>query len=254
MKFSLKISTIVLLVTILFALSCSSRDSESILVFAAASLDDALKTIKVSYESENGTRITFSFGGSQKLARQISLGAKPDVILSAGLAPINFLDDRNLLNDRRYNVLTNDLVLVARPDIGSRIQNLKDLQSSVISKIAVADPDTAPAGVYAVQALNNANLRENLSSKIVAGENVRIALTYVERGNADVGIVYRTDAKLAEDLSILDIIPLEAYDQVLYVAATTKAARNIGEAMNFCEFLLGEEARAIFTDHGFSFP
>ena len=75
MKFSLKISTIVLLVTILFALSCSSRDSESILVFAAASLDDALKTIKVSYESENGTRITFSFGGSQKLARQISLGA-----------------------------------------------------------------------------------------------------------------------------------------------------------------------------------
>ena len=79
-------------------------------------------------------------------------------------------------------------------------------------------------------------------------------LTYVERGNADVGIVYRTDAKLAEDLSILDIIPLEAYDQVLYVAATTKAARNIGEAMNFCEFLLGEEARAIFTDHGFSFP
>ena len=66
--------------------------------------------------------------------------------MSAGLAPINFLDDRNLLNDRRYNVLTNDLVLVARPDIGSRIQNLKDLQSSVISKIAVADPDTAPAG------------------------------------------------------------------------------------------------------------
>ncbi len=254
MKFSRKISAILLLLTIVFTVSCSSRNSDSILVFAAASLDDALQTIKTSYEAEYESRIIFSFGGSQKLARQISLGANPDIILSAGLDPITFLDDRNLLNKQRYNVLTNNLVLVSKADIANRIKNLDDLTSSKISRIAVADPDTSPAGVYALQALNNLDLNDSLKSKVVTGENVRIALTYVERGNADVAIVYRTDAILAEELYVLDIIPLQAYDQVLYVAATTKSSGNLGEALNFCEFLLGEGAQEVFKDYGFSFP
>jgi len=254
MKFSRNLSIIVLLFTILFSVSCSSRDSESILVFAAASLGDALKPIKASYEMEHGAEIIFSFGGSQKLARQISLGANPDVILSAGVAPIEFLEDRSLLIQDRYNVLTNQLVVVAHSDFQDRIQTLEDLKANEVARISVADPDTAPAGIYAMQALNNLELDHDLSSKIVTGENVRIALTYVERGNADVGIVYRTDAILAEDLSVLDIIPLETYDQVLYVAAITKSTLNTGEAVRFCEFLLTEKARAIFADHGFSFP
>ena len=254
MKLSRKLSIIVLFFAILFSVSCSNRDSESILVFAAASLGDALKSIKTSYEMEHGAEIIFSLGGSQKLARQISLGANPDVILSAGLAPIEFLEARSLLVQNRYNVLTNQLVVVAHSDFQDRIQTLEDLKANEIARIAVADPDTAPAGIYAIQALNTLDLDQSLSSKIVTGENVRIALTYVERGNADVGIVYRTDAILAEDLSVLDIIPLETYDQVLYVAAITKSTLNTGEAVRFCEFLLSEKARAIFADHGFSFP
>ena len=254
MKLSRNMSIIVLLFAILFSVSCSSRDSESILVFAAASLGDALKSIKTSYEMEHGAEIIFSFGGSQKLARQISLGANPDVILSAGVAPIEFLEARSLLVQNRYNVLTNQLVVVAHSDFQDRIQTLEDLKANEIARIAVADPDTAPAGIYAIQALNTLDLDQSLSSKIVTGENVRIALTYVERGNANVGIVYRTDAILAEDLSVLDIIPLETYDQVLYVAAITKSTLNTGEAVRFCEFLLSEKARAIFADHGFSFP
>ena len=254
MKFSRNLLIVVLLLFILFSVSCTNRGSDSILVFAAASLGDALKSVKVSYENEHGNEITFSFGGSQKLARQISLGANPDVILSAGVAPIEFLDYKSLLTQHRYNVLTNELVVVVRSDIQDRIQTLEDLQMTDISRIAVADPDTAPAGIYTIQALDNLNLNQDLSSKIVTGENVRIALTYVERGNADVGIVYRTDAMLAEELSVLDIIPLDTYDQVLYVAAITKTASNTEEAMNFCEFLLTDKARAIFADYGFSFP
>ena len=254
MKFSRKLSIVVLLLSILFSLSCSNRDPDSILVFAAASLSDALKSIKITYETEYGNEIIFSFGGSQKLARQISLGANPDVILSAGVEPIEFLESRSLLTQHRYNVLTNELVVVVRSDIQDRIQKPEDLHANDILRIAIADPDTAPAGIYTIQALDNLDLNQDLSSKIVTGENVRIALTYVERGNAEVGIVYRTDAMLAEELSVLDIIPFDTYDQVLYVAAITKSTLNIGEAMKFCEFLLTDKARAIFADHGFSFP
>ena len=150
MKLSRNMSIIVLLFAILFSVSCSSRDSESILVFAAASLGDALKSIKTSYEMEHGAEIIFSFGGSQKLARQISLGANPDVILSAGVAPIEFLEARSLLVQNRYNVLTNQLVIVARSDFQDRIQTLEDLKANEIARIAVADPDTAPAGIYAI--------------------------------------------------------------------------------------------------------
>ncbi|PZC47173.1 MAG: molybdate transport system substrate-binding protein [Chloroflexi bacterium] len=254
MKFSRNLSIIVVLISILFSLSCSNRDSESVLVFAAASLGDSLKEITIAYEAEYETEISFSFGGSQKLARQISLGANPDVILSAGVAPIEFLETRGLLTQQRYNILTNELVVVAPSDIQDRIKKLEDLLAKEISRIAIADPDTAPAGIYSIQALSNLKLNQKLSSKIVTGENVRIALTYVERGNAEVGIVYRTDAMLAESLSVLDIIPLDAYDQVLYVAAINKSARNPGGSVDFCEFLLTDKARTIFSDHGFSFP
>ena len=254
MKFSRNLSIIVLLISILFSVSCSNQDSDSILIFAAASLSDALKKIKIAYETEYETEIRFSFGGSQKLARQISLGANPDVILSAGVTPIEFLASRGLLTQQRYNVLINELVVVVPSDIQDLIKKPADLLANEISRIAIADPDTAPAGIYAIQALDNLKLNQELSSKIVTGENVRIALTYVERGNAEVGIVYRTDAILAESLSVLDIIPLDAYDQVLYVAAINKSARNPGGSVKFCQFLLTDKARTIFSDHGFSFP
>lgn len=254
MKFARNLSILTVIITTLFSITCSNGDTDTILIFAAASLNDALQEIKVAYQSEHETKLTFSFGGSQNLARQISLGAKADVILSAGSSPIEFLDSRQLLDGRKYNVLTNELVVVVQSSIKDQINTLEDLETSNIKRIAIADPETAPAGIYALQALDNMDFNHDLSSKIVKGENVRIALTYVQRGNADAGLVYRTDAALARNLLVLDIIPLNVYDQILYIAAVQKSSHNLDQAIGFCEFLLTEKARTIFDNHGFSFP
>lgn len=208
--------------SLLLLTSCANEPE--IHVFAAASLTDALTEIGTAYEHDTGRRIVFNFAGSQVLARQIESGAPADLFLSA--------DERTMQRVKpieRVRVLSNRLVLV-----GAR--NPHDLLGK---RVALGDPATVPAGVYARQYLTGIGLWDRIARNVIPAENVRAALAAVRTGNADAAIVYRTDAK---GIEIADGPPI-SYPFALL--------RDSAEARRFFDHLRSPAARAVFARHGF---
>ena len=226
------------------------NDSEELMVFVAASMADAAEEIGDRYQRSTGVSVAFNFGASQSLARQASDGAPADVIITAGRYPMDFLSESGNIAAGPVFLLSNELVIVARPDIGE-VDDLEDLLDPRIDIVALADPELAPAGRYAREALQNAGLWETLQPKVVWGGDVRAALAYVETGSADAAIVYRTDALVAEGAAIAGVVPQESYGPIEYPAAVLAAAPLLEEAREFIDFLSGNEARRVFREHGF---
>ena len=219
-------------------------------MFAAASLADALERIGADFEAESGTKVAFSFGGSQTLAQQVAGGAPADLIIAAGENPVQFLVERKLVRSEPINLLTNRLVLAVRQD-AHRPDKLQELTGPAFSSIAIADPDLAPAGTYGRQALVELGLWDQIKDKLVFGPDVRSTLAYVESGNADAALVYETDARASNRVDVLDIVPTDSYSPIVYPAALVHQAPNESKAKLFLEFLEGPEARKIFQNLGF---
>ena len=234
----------------LVACSASPDRPEPILVFAAASLADAIGDIEEAFEAQDGQRLAVSYGGSQMLAQQIASGAPADVFISAGEAPASFLDERELSEPTRAVLLTNSLVVAVRDD-GPEITSIQDLSSPSVANIAVADPDLAPAGRYARGSLTSLGLWAGLERKMVFGPDVRATLAYVESGNADAAIVYATDAKVGRNIRVLDVVPQDSYEPIVYPALIVRASELKPEAMKLLAFLRGSEAGEIFLKYGF---
>ena len=205
------------------------RELIVISVFAAASLSDALTEIASTYEKP----VAFNFAGSRTLARQIEEGAPADLFLSADEATMDELAAKNLIAaDTRTSFLSNTLVIVGDADL---------LRAR---RIALAEPSSVPAGIYAKQYLERIGMWEAVRGKVVPTENVRAALAAVQAGNADSAIVYKTDTpRYAREIA--DGPP------VSYAFAVT--ARNRAEAREFLQYLQSDRARAIFAKHGFTF-
>ena len=231
---------------------CSSRaDDSEILVFAAASLVDALTEIEREFEAQSDTSVAFSFGGSQTLAQQIASGAPADLFIAAGEFPIEFLAERELLEQDTVNLLSNKLVVVIRSD-GVRLDSMEQLViKETVERVAIADPNLAPAGRYARESLTRLGLWDAIQDKLVIGVNVRATLAYVESGNVDAALVYQTDAAIAGDVQVLDIVPPESHSAIVYPAAIIKRSERKANAREFLEFLRGQAARSIFIKHGF---
>lgn len=238
--------------TILTFVACDNE--EYILVFAATSLRDPLTQISERYESESGVNVNLSFGGSQSLAQQIASGAPADVFMSAGIGPVHFLEQRGLASipdSRSLRLLSNELVVVTRDESGG-IDSLKSLTSDAIERIALADPALAPAGAYAEEALRSAGVWDRLQDKILLGKDVRAAMTYVEVGNADAGIVYRTDALSSDSLEVAHSVDPELHSTVIYPAVAVNGSSNKGDASGYIEYLSSEESISVFQRFGFS--
>ncbi len=241
------------------SVACADNSDKpgEVLVFAATSLTDALNETKTAYEAREGPRLALSFGASQLLARQISDGAPADVFISAGQFPVDFLVERALIEPDVIKLLTNKLVLTRRPSVsmsqplGETDGPLDGLLSASIERIAIADPELAPAGRYAREALRTLGLWDRLQSKVIFGADVRATLTYVESGNADVALVYATDAKSAPGVEILDVIPVDSYPPIVYPVARTVISTARPEVADFLDFLQGREVRAILRKYGF---
>ncbi len=233
-------------------LGCSSPPGgrSGPLVFAAASLNDALTEIGRSHEAETGVEIAFSFGGSQALAQQIASGAPADLFVTAGEFPIEFLTEKNLVESDPVHLLSNRLVVVVRSG-GMEISSVDQLGTDAFERVAVADPDLAPAGRYARQALTNLGIWDNIKSRLIIGSDVRATLVYVETGNADAALVYATDASVAGNVIVLDIVPIDSYPSVVYPAALVRDSTEKNKARAFLEYLTDESATAIFIKHGF---
>ena len=247
---------VLVLAILLVAPSCTGNEREEILVFAAASLTDVMEQLGQQFTDRGGVRVNFNLGGSTVLSQQIIRGAPADAFVSAGAEPMDILVIRNLLMpDTHVDVLTNELVLVSRLDGGRnvRVASLEDLNNEDV-RVAIADPDLAPAGRYAREALMNLGLWRKLQPRLVPAPDVRAALGYVVTGNVDAGIVYRTDAPVVGGLQIVASIPNESHSPIVYPAAVLVRTRHVNAARRFLAFLTGEEAKETFRQHGFMPP
>ena len=227
-----------------------SRGRSELLVFAAASLTDALTEIGRAFEAQSEIGIAFSYGGSQELAQQISSGAPADLFIPAGQFPMEFLADKGMIEREAMNLLSNKLVVVTRTN-GIQIENLEQLNTDIVERIAIADPDLAPAGGYARESLTRLGLWDELQGKLVIGADVRVTLAYLESGNVDIALVYKTDARVASNVNVLDLVPSDSYTSVAYPAVVVRRSEKKAEADEFLEFLRSEAAAEIFLRHGF---
>ena len=224
---------------------------EDLLVFAAASLQDALEAVEAEVDGEVG--IAVSYGGSHMLARQLLAGAPADVFISAGAQPARLLVENGLADGETIEVVTNRLVVVTVQG-GVVISTVDDLGDSAVGRLAIADPDMAPAGVYAREALVRLGLWERIGDKLILGSDVRATLAYVQTGNVDAAIVYESDAANARDVVIHDVIPDNSYTPVVYPAVVVSGSDKTIRAMEFVDMLRSDAAGAIFERYGFARP
>ena len=237
-------------VALLLSLACGFEDrSDTLLVFAATSLTDAMRDIVDEFESEGSANVLVSFGGSQALARQIASGAPADLYISAGAGPLEFLEAKGVPFSDAVDLLTNRLVVVSRRGI-ARPESLESLAGSGFGRVALANPNLAPAGMYAREALLGLGLWDAVEPKLIYGSDVRATLTYVESGNADAALVYATDA-WSTDLAISEVVPAGAYPPIVYPAVIVGDSSNKPLARRFLDFLQSQGASEIFTRHGF---
>jgi len=230
----------------------ASANADELLISAAASLTDAMKEIGAQYEKETGGKLMFNFGASSLLARQIEEGVPADVFVSADETQMDRLEKAGRIEGgTRSDLLTNALVIVARKDSALQINSVLDLASSSVSRIALADPHSVPAGIYAQQLLANAGVWERVRGKIIPTENVRAALAVVEAGNADLGIVYTTDAAASGATRVLLHAPAELSPKITYPAALMANSAHSDAAKRFLTFLKSSEAVQVFQSAGF---
>lgn len=223
-----------------------------ITVFAAASLTDSLKEIATSYEKAAGEKVRFNFAASNTLAQQIKAGAPADIFFSADAAKMDALAAAGLIaKATRRNLLGNSLVIVT-PARGPAIASAMDLAGPAIKHLSIGDPREVPAGIYAKAWLEKAGLWAALQPKIVPAESVRTALAVVESGNAEAGIVYKTDAAISKKVKVVMEIPAADTPGVIYPAAVVADSRNTAAARKFLAHLAGKEAAETFTKFGFS--
>jgi len=225
--------------------------ADEVLVFAAASLTDALGEAAESFQAATGHEVVISFAGSSTLARQIESGAPAAVFLSANVAWMDHLQGLGLIRpESRRDLLGNDLVVVTPADSRATLANLADLPALIgDGRLAIADPDHVPAGLYARESLETLGIWPEIEDRTARGTDVRATLALVERGEVPAGIVYRTDATIA-DVRVVLALPPDSHAPIIYPAALTISAGPAAAA--FLDFLAGPDARSIFLDHGFS--
>jgi molybdate transport system substrate-binding protein len=229
--------------------------AEDLRVLAAASLTDALKAIAPAFEKKHGVRLLFSFAGSNVLARQIREGAPADVFVSADDAQMNALEKAGLVRaGTRREILSNTLAIVVRHDSPLRIAGPKELADPAVERLALADPQAVPAGIYAKEYLVKLGLWKSLEPRVIPTENVRAALAVVESGNVDAGIVYRTDATISRAVRIAYEVPPKEGPAISYPAAVLENAASPEKARAFVAHLQSEPARSVFRKLGFLVP
>jgi molybdate transport system substrate-binding protein len=227
-------------------------EAGEITVFAAASLTDALKQVATAYQKHSADKILFNFAASSTLARQIEEGAPADIFFSADEARMDALEKKGLiLKGTRKSRLSNSLVIVVAAEGGALVDNPQDLGTERVKRLALADPKAVPAGIYAREYLRKQNLWRSVEPKVIPTENVRAALAAVEAGNAEAGIVYKTDAAISKRVKVACEIPAKDSPDISYPMAVVSGTRQPESARKFHQFLASEEAGKIFKLFGF---
>ncbi len=249
-----KLLPLVAAILAIISITGCAAPAATVNVSAAASLTDAIKEINTLYVAANpNVTMVPNFGGSGTLQKQIENGAPVDVFISAAAAQMDALQKQKLIiDDTRRDLLINKVVLIVPADSSLGIGGFKDLVSDKVKKIAVGDPKSVPAGMYAQQIFDKFGIYDSLKSRLVLGADVRQVLTYVESGNVDAGIVFITDAKISGKVKIAANAPDDINARVVYPAAVIKACKNADAARAYESFLFGSQAKAVFEKFGFT--
>jgi len=234
--------------------SSKAKSSVELTISAAASLKDVMEEIKEVYEKENSNiTLTFNFGSSGSLQKQIEQGAEVDVFISAATKQMDELEDKGLIiEDTRRNFLENKTVLIVPLD-SSGINDFNDLLQDKVKKIGIGEPKSVPAGQYSEQVLTNLDIIDSLKSKFVYAKDVKEVLLWVETGNVDAGMVYETDAKVSDKVKVVARAPEGSHKPVYYPAAVIMESKNQRAAKDFVNFLYSSKAKPIFEKYGFIF-
>jgi molybdate transport system substrate-binding protein len=236
------------------ALAAPAR-AETLTVFAAASLKEALDEVVRAFEAASGHRVRISYGASSALARQIDGGAPAQIFISADEELMDFVESHSGLKRRRISLLTNSLVLIAP---AAKVPRLRVEPGFALGaalgngRLAVADTQAVPAGKYARAALESLRVWTQVQDRLAPAEDVRAALALVARAEAPLGIVYRTDAQHEPRVAIVDTFPASSHPAIVYPVGVLRGAT--APADDFAVFLTSQDARAIWRRHGFSFP
>lgn len=225
--------------------------AQSVLCLNAASTKDALSEIAKAFEKTTGVVVKFSPEDSSKLANQIVQGAPADVFLSANEKWADFVKEKGLAAETKP-LLGNSLVLVVPKGNAAKIKTPADLKIPAVKRIAIAGP-TVPAGIYAKASLTSLSLWDELEKgkKFAQGENVRSTLTFVERGEAEAGIVYATDAKVSEKVEVAATFEPSTHPKIVYPLVLLKRGAGNESAKKWFDFLQSKEAADVFKKHGF---
>ncbi|MFB2550229.1 molybdate ABC transporter substrate-binding protein [Ensifer soli] len=228
--------------------------AEPVTVFAAASLKNALDDINATWKTESGKEAVSSYAASSALAKQIESGAPADVFISADLAWMDYVAERKLIrDDSRADLLGNSIVLVGAPDakpveIGAAL-DLAGLLNG--GRLAMGAVDSVPAGKYGKAALEKLGLWASVEKQVAGAENVRAALLLVSRGEAPLGIVYKTDAATDKEVAILGTFPDDSHPPIVYPVAVTAEAKS-PDAAAYVAYLRTPAAAAVFERYGFT--
>jgi len=229
--------------------------TNDVVVFAAASLKEALDAVSASWQRETGKHATISYAASSTLAKQIAEGAPADLFISADLDWMDYLDQRKLIAPAsRHNLLGNRLVLIAPSDskISTTIGPGFPLAALLGGgHLAMADPAGVPAGRYGKAALEKLGVWPQVAGSVAAAENVRAALLLVARGETPLGIVYQTDAAAEPRVRVVGAFPPDSYPPIVYPVAVTLSSTNPAAA-SLAAYLRGPAARAEFEKYGFT--
>ena len=224
-------------------------------VFAAASLKEAMDEQAKRFEADTGNKVIVSYGGSNALARQIQAGAPADVFISADLDWVDYVERRALLvSGSRVNLLRNELVLIAPASSNAALRIAPGFALATAlrnEKLAMANPDSVPAGKYGKSALESLGVWKSVEKQVVRTDNVRAALVLVARREAAFGIVYKTDALAERGVRIVDTFPEATHAPIVYPAAVVAPGRSPA-AKALLDFLRSGAARPIWEKYGFA--
>ena len=236
--------------------SASWAQDRDVVIFAGASLKNALDEIATDWSARSGGRkVVVSYAASPALAKQIEGGAPADIFASADLDWMDYLARKGLIQpDTRVNLLGNQLVLIAPRDSTAKVEmgSKLDLASALgDGRLAIANVDSVPAGKYGKAALRRLGTWDGVKDRLAQAENVRAALLLVARCEAPLGIVYRTDATSEPKVKVVAALPEESHPPIIYPIAITKSSTS-PTARSFFDFLRGGAAKAAFEKQGFT--
>jgi molybdate transport system substrate-binding protein len=231
------------------------QSNASLLVSTAASLKDAMEKIKGNYQqSQPGVTINYNFGASGALLQQIQQGAPADIFISAGKKQVDTLEQSDKLVPGTRSILAKNRLVLIVPKNSVGVTSFSNLTQDNIKKIALGEPRSVPVGQYAEEVLQKLQIYGKVKQKFVYANNVRQVLAAVEAGNADAGLVYRTDAAISNKVKIVVAADEKYHSPIVYPMAVLKQSKNVAAAKEFSKYLSSEPAKTVLKKYGFILP